>query len=160
MTDRAALAALTAEIVVCRRCPRLVEWRERVAREKRAAFRDETYWGRPMKGFGDPAARVLLLGLAYKKNSGDARESPARRIATLLLDMGAEVRAADPHVVEGANIDNRVIRVGLTERQIADADAVVLLADHDAFDLDTVARRAGYVLDCRHRLAGPNVESL
>ncbi len=103
---------------------------------------------------------VLLLGLAYKRNSGDARESPARRIATLLLDMGAEVRAADPHVVEGANIDNRVIRVGLTERQIADADAVVLLADHDAFDLDTVARRAGYVLDCRHRLAGPNVESL
>ena len=48
----------------CRRCPRLVAWREQVAREKRAAFRDETYWGRPIGGFGDPAARVLLLGLA------------------------------------------------------------------------------------------------
>jgi uracil-DNA glycosylase len=59
-----ALAALNAEIVECRRCPRLVEWREAVAREKRAAFRDEDYWGRPAPGFGDPAARVLILGLA------------------------------------------------------------------------------------------------
>ena len=60
----AALARLEAEVHACRRCPRLVAWRERVAREKRAAFRDETYWGRPIAGFGDPLARVLLLGLA------------------------------------------------------------------------------------------------
>jgi uracil-DNA glycosylase family 4 len=60
----AGLAALAAEVHDCRRCPRLVEWRERVAREKRAAFQDETYWGRPIDGFGDPEARVLLLGLA------------------------------------------------------------------------------------------------
>ncbi len=59
-----ALAALEAEIHACRRCPRLVAWREQVAREKRAAFRDETYWGRPIGGFGDPEARVLVLGLA------------------------------------------------------------------------------------------------
>jgi uracil-DNA glycosylase family 4 len=59
-----ALAALEAEIHDCRRCPRLVAWREQVAAEKRAAFRDQTYWGRPIGGFGDPAARVLLLGLA------------------------------------------------------------------------------------------------
>jgi uracil-DNA glycosylase family 4 len=59
-----ALTALENEIVDCRRCPRLVEWREQVAREKRAAFRDWDYWGRPVPGFGDPAARVLLLGLA------------------------------------------------------------------------------------------------
>ena len=59
-----ALAALEAEIHDCRRCPRLVAWREQVATEKRAAFRDQTYWGRPVGGFGDPAARVLLLGLA------------------------------------------------------------------------------------------------
>jgi uracil-DNA glycosylase family 4 len=58
------LAALEAEIHDCRRCPRLVAWREQVATEKRAAFRDQTYWGRPIGGFGDPAARVLLLGLA------------------------------------------------------------------------------------------------
>ena len=51
-------------MVACRRCPRLVEWRERVAREKRAAFADEVYWGRPAPGFGDPDARVFVLGLA------------------------------------------------------------------------------------------------
>jgi uracil-DNA glycosylase family 4 len=60
----AGLAALAADVHGCRRCPRLVEWREQVAREKRAAFRDQTYWGRPIDGFGDPAARVLVLGLA------------------------------------------------------------------------------------------------
>ena len=58
------LAAVQAEVHTCRRCPRLVSWRERVAAEKRAAFRDETYWGRPVSGFGDPQARVVLLGLA------------------------------------------------------------------------------------------------
>jgi UDP-N-acetyl-D-glucosamine dehydrogenase len=103
---------------------------------------------------------VLLLGLAYKKNSGDARESPARRVASLLLDMGAEVRAADPHVVEDAQVDSRVLRVAPTAEQLAAADAVVLLADHDVFDLDLVVAHAPYVLDTRHRLTGPHVESL
>lgn len=58
------LAALDAEVSACRRCPRLVEWRERVAIEKVARFRDEAYWGRPAPGFGDPAARILVVGLA------------------------------------------------------------------------------------------------
>ncbi len=71
MTDRSALAALTAEIVVCRRCPRLVEWRERVAREKVARFRDDTYWGRPVPGLGDPDARILLVGLAPAAHGGN-----------------------------------------------------------------------------------------
>jgi uracil-DNA glycosylase family 4 len=71
VTDRVALAALTAEIVECRRCPRLVEWRERVAREKVRRFRDETYWGRPLPGFGDPDARILLLGLAPAAHGGN-----------------------------------------------------------------------------------------
>jgi uracil-DNA glycosylase len=62
--DVAALRSLTAEIVACRACPRLVEWREEVAREKRASFRSEEYWGRPVPGFGDPQARVLVAGLA------------------------------------------------------------------------------------------------
>jgi uracil-DNA glycosylase family 4 len=65
------LAALTAEIVACRRCPRLVEWRERVARERVARFRDEPYWGRPVPGFGDPDARILLVGLAPAAHGGN-----------------------------------------------------------------------------------------
>jgi uracil-DNA glycosylase len=60
----AAHAALAAEIADCRRCPRLVEWREQVAREKRASFAHEEYWGRPIPGFGDLGARLLILGLA------------------------------------------------------------------------------------------------
>lgn len=58
------LVELHDEIVECRRCPRLVEWRESAAREKRASYRDEEYWGKGVPGFGDPAARVLVLGLA------------------------------------------------------------------------------------------------
>lgn len=58
------LDELEAEIVACRACPRLVAWRERVAAEKRAAFRDQDYWARPVPGFGDPRARVCLVGLA------------------------------------------------------------------------------------------------
>jgi uracil-DNA glycosylase family 4 len=59
-----ALAALEAEVSGCRACPRLVAWREQVADERRAAFRDERYWGRPVPGFGDPGAAVCLVGLA------------------------------------------------------------------------------------------------
>jgi uracil-DNA glycosylase family 4 len=58
------LAGLAAEVVRCRRCPRLVAWRETVAQERRAAFAEEEYWGRPLPGFGDPLARLLVLGLA------------------------------------------------------------------------------------------------
>ena len=59
-----ALAELARREVACRRCPRLVAWREEVAAEKRAAFAEESYWGRPVPGFGDPEARVLVVGLA------------------------------------------------------------------------------------------------
>ncbi len=57
--------------MTCRRCPRLVDWRERVAAEKRAAYANETYWGRPITGFGDPAARILVLGLAPAAHGGN-----------------------------------------------------------------------------------------
>jgi uracil-DNA glycosylase family 4 len=60
----AALARIAAEIVRCRKCPRLVAWRENVARVRRRAYRDEDYWGRPVPGFGDPAARIAIVGLA------------------------------------------------------------------------------------------------
>ncbi len=58
------MAQVAAEVAGCRQCPRLVEWRERVGREKRAAFRDHEYWARGVPGFGDPDARLLVVGLA------------------------------------------------------------------------------------------------
>ena len=64
MTVASQLARLNREIVACRKCPRLVRYREAVAREKRLSFRDWTYWGRPVPGFGDPHAQLLILGLA------------------------------------------------------------------------------------------------
>ena len=70
-TTTEQLRALTDEIVACHACPRLVEWRERIAEEKRASFRDETYWGRPVPGFGDPTARVLIVGLAPAAHGGN-----------------------------------------------------------------------------------------
>jgi len=65
------LERIAAEIVACRSCPRLVEWRERVARDKRARFADQTYWGRPVPGFGDPAAGILVVGLAPAAHGGN-----------------------------------------------------------------------------------------
>ena len=65
------LEGIAAEVVACRACPRLVEWRERVARDKTARFADQTYWGRPVPGFGDPAARILILGLAPAAHGGN-----------------------------------------------------------------------------------------
>jgi uracil-DNA glycosylase family 4 len=65
------LGDITAEVVICRRCPRLVEWREAVARERVARFAAEPYWGRPVPGFGDPAARVLVVGLAPAAHGGN-----------------------------------------------------------------------------------------
>jgi len=64
MTERSPLESLNQQIISCRLCPRLVEWREQVAREKRKAYRDQDYWGKPVPGFGDPNARVLVVGLA------------------------------------------------------------------------------------------------
>jgi uracil-DNA glycosylase family 4 len=71
VTATSALDALEAQVVECRRCPRLVAWREEVARERRAAFAAERYWGRPVPGFGDPAARVLVFGLAPAAHGGN-----------------------------------------------------------------------------------------
>jgi uracil-DNA glycosylase family 4 len=65
------LAELEAQVVACRRCPRLVAWREQVARERRASFAHQEYWGRPVPGFGDPAARVLVYGLAPAAHGGN-----------------------------------------------------------------------------------------
>lgn len=105
-------------------------------------------------------SRILLLGLAYKKNTGDARESPAKAVADRLLNLDADVRAADPHVAEG-HVDKRVLRVDATADELHAADLVVLLTDHDAFDYDLVASNARRILDGRRRLAAAaNLEHL
>src|SRR5262245_61915796 len=71
MTRVDELERLGHELIECRRCPRLVAWREKGAREKRAAFRDQEYWGRPVPGFGDPSAGMLILGLAPAAHGGN-----------------------------------------------------------------------------------------
>jgi len=67
----ARLSQLTQCIIGCRKCPRLVRWREQVAREKRAAFRDQEYWGKPVPGFGAARARLLVVGLAPAAHGGN-----------------------------------------------------------------------------------------
>lgn len=67
----AELRAINSVVVSCRACPRLVEWRERVAVEKRSAFAGEEYWGRPLPSFGDPRARLLIVGLAPAAHGGN-----------------------------------------------------------------------------------------
>jgi UDP-N-acetyl-D-glucosamine dehydrogenase len=105
-------------------------------------------------------SRILLLGLAYKRNTGDDRESPAVVVAERLVGLGAQVRVADPHVVSD-HVEMAVERVEVTREELAAADAVVLLTDHDAFDLAEVGTHARYVLDTRRRVpAGENVEYL
>ena len=71
MSTRDPLDDLDAEVVACQACPRLVVWREEVAATKRAAFRDQTYWGRPLPGFGDRRARLLIVGLAPAAHGGN-----------------------------------------------------------------------------------------
>ena len=105
-------------------------------------------------------SRVLLLGLAYKADTGDAREAPAMIVAERLLSLGAAVRAADPNVLEG-RVDVRVVRVDATPEEVELADAVVVLTDHHDFDFEMIRSRARYVLDTRGRLrAAANVELL
>ncbi|MCU1602196.1 MAG: UDP-glucose/GDP-mannose dehydrogenase [Frankiales bacterium] len=104
-------------------------------------------------------ARVLVLGLAYKRNTGDARQAPGAVIVQRLVNLGAEVRACDPLVTE-QHLPASVVRVQLTEEEVRAADAVVLVTDHDCFDYAMVTTHARYVFDTRNRLKGDRVESL
>jgi UDP-N-acetyl-D-glucosamine dehydrogenase len=102
-------------------------------------------------------AQILLLGLAYKRNTGDAREAPGSAIAQSLAALGANVRVVDPHLT-GASVPYPLVELSAAE--LEGADATVLITDHDAFDYELVAERASYVLDTRNRLRGPAVERL
>jgi UDP-N-acetyl-D-glucosamine dehydrogenase len=102
-------------------------------------------------------SRILLLGLAYKRNTGDAREAPGTIIAQLLAAMGADVAVVDPH------LSDRSVTyplVELTADELERADAVVIVTDHDAFDFDLVQAHASYIFDTRNRVDGPTVERL
>lgn len=104
-------------------------------------------------------SRVMLLGLAYKPNTGDSRESPSLVVADLLLTLGAHVSAVDPYVSAG-RVRSDVVLTDLTDESIGASDAVIVLTDHDAFDWAVVQQHARFILDTRRRLSGPNVEHL
>ena len=104
-------------------------------------------------------SRLLLLGLAYKKNVGDIRESPAIEVAQNLAKLGADVAAVDPFA-DPFLLPPGIGLTELTSQELAAADAVVILTDHDAFDYQQVARTAQYIFDTRNRCRGPEVERL
>jgi UDP-N-acetyl-D-glucosamine dehydrogenase len=112
------------------------------------------------QGLALSRSRVLVLGLAYKRNSGDARQSPAASLIDFLVQEGADVSVADPHVVEQHVLNADVRRVRLSQEEVERADVVVLVTDHDAFDYHMVAAHATCVLDTRHRMEGSRVEQL
>ncbi|MEV5509510.1 nucleotide sugar dehydrogenase [Streptomyces orinoci] len=116
--------------------------------------------GLDKRGLSVKGSRILLLGLTYKYNATDLRNSPSARVAELLIDLGAEVRGADPNVPESDTRKLNVPRVDASPHEVAAADAVVLLMDHTRFDLVMIEKNAPYVLDCRNRLSGANVETL
>ncbi|MFE2205050.1 nucleotide sugar dehydrogenase [Streptomyces rubiginosohelvolus] len=101
-------------------------------------------------------ARVLLLGLSYKKNVRDTRESPALPIIRDLVRLGGDVQVADPHVPTGTEIPglptHGVTRVKCEPSALSSSDLTVLLTDHDSFDYAAVAAHSTWVLDCRRRL--------
>ncbi|MSO86152.1 MAG: nucleotide sugar dehydrogenase [Acidimicrobiia bacterium] len=123
-----------------------------VVRRLFSALNDQ---GKPIRG-----SRILLLGISFKANVGDWRESPSHRVAHLLADLGAELVAADPHVASD-RFPAGVRPVEATPEEIASADAVVLLVDHAAFDPAVIVAHARYVLDTKARLPhAANVERL
>ena len=104
-------------------------------------------------------ARILVLGIAYKKNTNDARETPADAVVRGLVELGAEVVVHDDHVGPH-ELDLVAARVPLSAELLDGCDAVVLVTDHDDVDYDLVTRHAAYVFDTRNRMRGEHVELL
>jgi UDP-N-acetyl-D-glucosamine dehydrogenase len=102
---------------------------------------------------------VLLVGLTYKRNSGDARQSPATAVARRLADLGAQLQAVDPHLAP-QEAPATVALVALTPEVVDAADLVIVLTDHDDLDWALLERHAGKVLDTRNRLRAPEADRL
>ena len=162
----AELSAIARDVVDCRACPRLVEWREEVARTKRAAFRDDDYWGLPVPGFGDPSARVVVLGLAPAAHganrtgrvftgdrSGDwlframHRAGIANQPTSVSIDDGlrltgawvtAAVKCAPP--ANAPTTDERDNCSRFLRRELSALDAVVVVVCLGSFGYDAACR--------------------
>ncbi len=105
-------------------------------------------------------ADVVLVGMSYKANTGDARESPSVDVAKRLLDLGANVSIVDSHIDTQA-LPQGAIDIDLTTSALENAEAVIVLVDHDNIDIDLISEHASYVLDCRDVVAnGTNVDKL
>lgn len=163
------LAAITAEVVQCRRCPRLVAWREKVAAEKRASFATEQYWGRPVPGFGDAEATLLVVGLAPAAHGGNRtgrvftgdrsgdwlfgalhRAGFANQPRSVAVDDGLVLHGAYvAAVVRCAPPDNkptpteRDTCVGYLAREMAELATVRVIVALGGFAYESVARLAG-----------------
>jgi UDP-N-acetyl-D-glucosamine dehydrogenase len=106
-------------------------------------------------------SRILLVGLAYKKNSSDARESPAIRVAHLLLELGAILEVIDPYLDQIPRGLEGIALVGGETVSSGNYDAAIILTDHDAIDYESIVKSIPYIFDSRHRLqVADNVEFL
>ncbi len=104
-------------------------------------------------------AHVVLVGMAYKPNTSDARESPSVRVADRLLNLGAKVSVVDSHI-DPRDLPSGSVEIDLTADELAGAEAVVMLVDHDDIDIDLIAEHAPYVLDCRDAVRGTGIDKL
>jgi UDP-N-acetyl-D-glucosamine dehydrogenase len=120
---------------------------------------DRVMHGLNNRGKATKGAGVLVLGVSYKKNSSDARETPATAVIEGLLRLGAVVSVHDPHV-DRYELFDRCERVESLPGELSGFDAVVLVTDHDSVDYERLVSGSSYIFDTRHRLAGENVEHL
>ena len=102
-------------------------------------------YGKSIKG-----ARILVLGIAYKKDVGDPRESPSLKLVELLLNKGAKVDYNDPHIPETSHVKGRVLKsIDITKESLAEMDCVIIATDHTKYDYDQIARWSKLVFDTR-----------
>ena len=104
-------------------------------------------------------ADVVLVGMAYKANTGDARESPSVDVAQRLVELGANVRFVDSHI-DHRSLPDGTCEIDLTAENLGAAEAVIMLVDHDDIDIDLIEEHAPYVLDCRDVVRGDAVDKL